>query len=112
METLIERQAEALRLVEQIIELQPDDSTLAYALKMRERLKLPMRTVLAKLWPELGPVQKAQKLGVARQTFYGWEQGWFRPDKKFSKKIAALTGFKADEISGRLCPPRRLVLPK
>jgi hypothetical protein len=106
MEDLVGRQEKALALVEKIIALEPDESTLAYALKMRERLKLPMAVVLAKLWPELGTMEKVRKLGIARQTYYGWERGWFRPDVKFSRKLAALTGFDADEIRGHL-PPRR-----
>jgi transcriptional regulator with XRE-family HTH domain len=109
MEELIERQKAALKFVENIIELEPDQGTLAYALKMRERLKLPMSVVLdrlEKVWPDMSTSDRATKLGVSRQTYYGWSQGMFRPDIKLSKKLAHLTGFDAEEIRGQL-PPRR-----
>ena len=109
MEELIERQKAALKFVESIIEIGPDQGTLSYALKMRERLRLPMSVVLSELdkkWPGLSTSDRAAKLGVSRQTYYGWQQGMFRPDLKLSKKLASLTGFDAEEIRGRL-PPRR-----
>lgn len=109
MEELIERQKAALKFVESIIDLGPDQGTLAYALKMRERLRTPMSVVLAALdkkWPNMSTSDRAAKLGVSRQTYYGWQQGLFRPDMKLAKKLAALTEYDADEIRGKL-PPRR-----
>ena len=102
MENLTERQKEALRLIERVIELRPDVGTTKYALKMRERLKLPMSVVLAKLYPDLTVNERAEKLGVTRQAYYGWLNGVSRPNVKISKKIAAATGFDAAAIRGKL----------
>jgi len=107
MDALITRQAKALKLIEQIVDLEPDQGTLAYALKMRERLKLPMSIVLDKLWPDMNVTDKVDKLGVTRQTYYGWTNGLFRPDAKMAKKLAALTGFDVDEIRGQRALRRR-----
>jgi DNA-binding XRE family transcriptional regulator len=109
MENLAERQKEALRLVERLIELEPDVGTLQYACKMRERLKLPMSVVLDKLqqlYPELTVMDTAAKLGVSRQAYYGWVNGLARPNAKIAKKLAAMTGFDAADIKGKLPPWR------
>jgi hypothetical protein len=103
METgLIERQRQALELVEQLIELKPDDGTMSYALKMRERLKLPMTVVLEKLWPELSLIDRCRRLGITKQTYFGWLNGVYRPDDKRSKRLAKETGFSAEDIRGKL----------
>jgi transcriptional regulator with XRE-family HTH domain len=104
METteLIDRQKQALALVEQLIELNPDGSTLAYALKMRERLKLPMSVVLSKLWPEIPLIERCRKLGISKQTYFGWLNGLYRPDNRRAKKLAKETGFSAEDIRGKL----------
>lgn len=99
--TLIERQKQALSLVQRIVDLEPDQGTLGYALKMRERLRMPMSVVLEKLWPELPVTEKVQKLGITRQAYYGWLNGQFRPDKKMSRVLAKHTGFSAEEIRGK-----------
>ena len=106
MENLIDRQRRALKLVDGIIAAEPDGGTMAYALKMREHLKLPMSVVLEKVWPELPVVERCRRLGITRQAYYGWMNGLYRPDAKLSKILAKLTGFEADEIRGRL-PARR-----
>jgi DNA-binding XRE family transcriptional regulator len=109
MENLAERQKEALKLVERLIELEPDVGTLQYACKMRERLKLPMSVVLDKLgqvYPELTVIERAEKLGVTRQAYYGYINGLSRPNARVAKKLAALTGFDANDIKGRLPPWR------
>ena len=99
--TQIERQKMALRLVEQIVELEPDLGTTAHAMKMRERLKLPMSVVLEKVWPELSVFERVNKLGISKQAWYGWLNGLYRPNGKLSKRLANLTGFDADEIQGK-----------
>jgi hypothetical protein len=101
MENLSERQKEALKLVEAIIKVEPDHGTMAYALKMRERLKLPMSVVLAKLWPELTVQQKVEKLDVTRQAYYLWINGLSRPTDKLAKRIAAQTGFDWKDIRAK-----------
>jgi transcriptional regulator with XRE-family HTH domain len=102
MENLVERQKEALKLIERLIELEPDTSTLQYAHKMRERLKLPMSVVLDKVYPDLPVAEKAKRLGVTRQAYYGWLNGMARPSVKISKKLATLTGYSAADIRGQL----------
>jgi hypothetical protein len=99
---LISRQRQALALVERLIELKPDESTLAYALKMRERLKLPMSVVLSKLWPELTLIDRCRRLGISKQTYFGWMNGLYRPDTRRAKKLAKETGFSAEDIRGKL----------
>ena len=106
MDATVEKQKAALKLVERIVELDADDGTTAYALKMREHLKLPMSIVLEKLWPTIPVVEKCRRLGITRQAYYGWINGLYRPDTKLSKTLAKLTGFDEDEIRGRL-PARR-----
>ena len=106
MEEHIERQKQALKLVERLIELDSDETTTAYARKMRERLQLPMPTVLDKLWPDASISEKVRRLGITRQAFYGWKDGAYRPGPKMAKRLAALTGFEAKDIMGRY-PPRR-----
>ena len=109
MENLIERQKKALKLVENLVEIAPDQGTLSYALKMRERLKLPMSVVLDKLdeiYPGSSITWRSERLGITRQTYYGWASGIFRPDAKQAKKLAAITGYDVNEIRGQR-PPRR-----
>ena len=96
-----ERQQQVLALVEQIIALAPDDRTLAYAMKMRDRLKLPMALVLEKLWPDLIVMDKVRKLGITKQSYYGWLNELYRPDEKMAKRLAKETGFSVEEIRGR-----------
>lgn len=102
----IERQKLALKLVEQIVELDPDTTTTAYARKMAERLRLPMTVVLEKLWPGETVVTKAERLGITRQAFFGWQAGRYRPDTKLSKVLAKHTGYPWEDIRGKL-PPQR-----
>ena len=99
---MIERQREALGLVERIIELRPDGGILAYALKMRERLKLPMSVVLGRLWPDLSVIARCRRLGITKQTYFGWLNGMYRPGAKMAKRLAKETGFSADDIRGKV----------
>jgi transcriptional regulator with XRE-family HTH domain len=100
MDTLIERQQAALKLVEQIIELQPDQGTLFHANRMKDRLSLPMSVVMHNLWPQLSVSAKARRLGITRQTYYGWINGIFRPDEEMAKKLAFITGYDEAAIRG------------
>jgi transcriptional regulator with XRE-family HTH domain len=94
------RHRRALELIDELVFLDPDPGTTAYALKLRERLKLPMPLVLEKLWPDASISEKVRRLGVTRQTYYGWLNGLFRPEGELAKKIAKLTGFDEEEIRG------------
>lgn len=102
MTSQIERQRLALELIERIVELEPDQGTTAHALKMRDRLKLPMSIVLEKLWPDLTVMDKVRRLKITRQAYYGWINGLYRPDDKLSRELAKHTGFDADDIRGKL----------
>jgi hypothetical protein len=106
MDTLTDRQKKALALVEKIVELDPDTTTTAYALKMEARLRLPMTAVLEKLWPEETVTYKVRRLGITRQAYYGWLAGEYRPDDKLAKELAKHTGFDWEHIRGKL-PPQR-----
>ena len=105
MDSSVERQKQALKLVERLIELDSDEATTAYALKMRERLQLPMAGVLEQLWPDLPVAEKCRRLGITRQAYYGWKAGSYRPDLKIAKKLAVATGLDVDDIRGKV--PRR-----
>lgn len=106
MENMIERQKQALILAERIIELDPDQGSVAYAMKLREHLKLPMSVVLEKLWPTLSITEKVRRLGVTRQAYYGWLSGIYRPEGKLAHRIADVTGYDVEDVRGRL-PARR-----
>jgi hypothetical protein len=101
-----ERQRLALKLVERIVELDPDTTTTAYARKMAERLRLPMAVVLDKLWPGETVTYKVKRLGITRQAYYAWLAGLYRPDDKLSKELAKHTGYLWEDIRGKL-PPQR-----
>jgi hypothetical protein len=103
---ILERQKLALKLVEKIVELDPDTTTTAYARKMAERLRLPMSVVLEKLWPGETVTYKVKRLGITRQAYYGWLAGLYRPDDKLAKELGKHTGYDAEEIRGKL-PPQR-----
>lgn len=106
MENLSDRQKKALALVEKIVELDPDTTTTAYALKMEARLRLPMSVVLERLWPDEIVANKVRRLGITRQAYYGWLSGHYRPDDKLAKELAKHTGFDWEDIRGKL-PPQR-----
>lgn len=102
---LINRQREALKLVNEIIALEPDKGTVDRALIMREKLKLPMSVVLEKL--DLAPMEVTKKLGVHRNVYHNWMNGLYRPDEKMAKKLARLTGFDWEDIRGQRFLRRR-----
>jgi len=97
----VRRQQRALELIDELVTLDADPGTTAYALKLRERLKLPMTLVLDRLWPAESISEKVRRLGVTRQTYYGWLNGLFRPEGELAKRIAKLTGFDEDEVRGQ-----------
>ena len=99
---IIDRQKKALELVERIINIPPDDGTLAHALRMRERLRLPISVVLAKLWPELSLIDRCRRLGITKQTYFGWQNGLYRPTGKLAKRLAKETGFSVEDIRGKV----------
>ena len=61
----------------------------------------PMAQVLARMPGATMPL-KAQKLGVTKQTVYGWLGERCRPNAVQAKKLAKLTGLDATGIAGWL----------
>jgi hypothetical protein len=59
----------------------------------------PMSVILAKV-PGQSAVQKAQRLGVSRATYYYWLAGATRPNDIQARKIKRLTGFDYEVIRG------------
>ena len=92
----------ALKLAERLLEITPDtdEGLLRRVTQIRDRLATPMSIVLAKV-PGDTVVDKCRKLGITRQNYYCWLKGEYRPNMKQSKRLAALTGFDADDIRGR-----------
>jgi transcriptional regulator with XRE-family HTH domain len=92
---------EALALTERLIKLTKGDSiATAEALALRDQIRMPLSKVL-QLVPGHNVSEKCRKLGISRQTYYGWMNGRSRPNHKFANRLAKLTGLRAAEIRGR-----------
>ena len=102
-----EHRAEALKLIKQLIKLNPEGGVMAVAAQMHGMITLPMATVLDKV-PGMSVVEQARLVGVSRQAWYAWKRGESRPNPQQAKRLEELTGFPADAIRGRagLPPPR------
>jgi hypothetical protein len=59
----------------------------------------PMSVILEKV-PGQSVTQKAQRLGVSRQTFYYWLAGVTRPNDIQARKIKRITGYEYETIRG------------
>jgi len=62
-----------------------------------------MRSILDTIrWPEgVSTVgQKADYIGITRQTWYDWMKGKFRPNIQQAKKLSELTGLTVKQIRG------------
>jgi len=70
------------------------------AIELRNRLLLPMDQILAKVKGE-SVKAKAARIGVSRQTFYGWKNNENRPTPKQARKLAMVTRISAEKIMGR-----------
>lgn len=90
-----------MKLLDELVRLDLDRGTTAYALKIRERIKLPMQVVLDNAWPGDSIADKVRRLGITRQTYYGWVEGMFRPDATMARKLARATGFDEVAIRGQ-----------
>lgn len=92
----------ALKLAERLLEITPEDDEglLLRARQLRDRLKTPMEAVLAKV-PGESVTEKCKRIGITRQNYYAWLKGEYRPNPRQSRKLAAITGFKAEDIRGR-----------
>lgn len=93
----------ALKLAERLLELTPDseEGLIRRAMQIRDRLKTPMSMVLEKVMPGEPVVAKCAAIGVTRQAYYAWWKGEYRPNLKQAKRLAQLSGFKAEDIRGR-----------
>lgn len=94
----------ALKIIEQLIKIAPNQSVARFATRMRNRLAkrrnaIPMSEVIEKI-PGATIMAKARSLGVTRQAFYYWLNGDTRPDEKQAKAIHKLTGLSVAQIRG------------
>jgi hypothetical protein len=79
----------------------PDPYTRAVAQQLRHAMGLmPMSQVLA-LVPGSTIIMKALSVGVSRNTWYGWNRGEIRPNKRQAQRLEQLTGIKAERFQGR-----------
>lgn len=90
-----------LALAERILKLaEGDDRAERRARRLLAHLQaLPMATILAKV-PGATVAEKAEKVGVSRQTYYYWLGGQTRPNEIQAKKISRITGYTRDVIRG------------
>jgi transcriptional regulator with XRE-family HTH domain len=94
------KREDPLKLVERLIELVPDDEDLAKrARHLGALIRWPMRSVLDKV-PGSTVKERAGKLGISRQAYYGWINGTYRPNAKQAKRLEQLTGIAASDIRG------------
>lgn len=61
---------------------------------------MPMRVVLGEIAGKNIAV-KAKLVGVSRNTWYAWQRGEIRPNKKQADRISELIGVPADKFRGR-----------
>lgn len=93
----------ALRLIEKVLqmtELAGDRTLHRRAAQIRNRLKLPMSVVLAKVEGD-SVREKCKRLGITRQAYEQWLHGVSRPSLKHARRLAQLTGYDALDIRGR-----------
>jgi hypothetical protein len=96
----------AIRLINQLLKMDIDDEGFGpIMLQARARLALPMSVVLDKV-PGDSVVEKCDRIGISRQAYYVYLRGGSRPNKQQAKKLARLTGLKAEAIraGGHLAP--------
>jgi transcriptional regulator with XRE-family HTH domain len=92
---------QALKLIEQLVRISPNPGTAMAAMQMRERLLLPMSVILARV-PGDSITERAAKCNVSRQAYYAWLRGMARPSEKQAKRLARLTGYRPEDIVGRM----------
>jgi hypothetical protein len=91
---------ELLRMISDLEKHSPYPGSATWAQRMRRKIKaVPMATILDEV-PGDSAIEKAKKIGVSRQTYYYWLNGVTRPNKKWAKKLANLTGYDAGAIRG------------
>jgi hypothetical protein len=102
------QQDQAVKLIDKLMKISPDQGALLRAMQIRERLMLPMKTVLERV-PGETIVDKAAACGVSRQNFYNWLRGISRPNPKQAKLLSDMTGYKTDDIRGKTKLSRQTV---
>jgi hypothetical protein len=58
-------------------------------------------SAVLKLVPGSTIIMKALAVGVSRNTWYGWNRGEIRPNKRQAQRLEQLTGIKAERFQGR-----------
>ena len=81
------------------VKMDPYTKTAARQLRHAMTL-LPMARVLA-LVPGDTATAKAERVGVSRNTWYGWNRGVNRPTKVQARRLQHLTGIRAERFQGR-----------
>jgi transcriptional regulator with XRE-family HTH domain len=100
-------QPKMLQMIDHLIRENRGDPGIVHALnQVRDRIKLPMSHILAKV-PGVSISDRAAKIGISRQAYYQWLNGYSRPNPEQAERLAKLTGFSVKAIRGttRLAPP-------
>jgi len=92
--------SQAIKLIDRLMKISPDQGALLRAMQIRERFMLPMADVLNRI-PGKTITQKAAACGVSRQAFYAWQRGVSRPNTKQAERLSELTGYDTEDIKGR-----------
>ena len=99
----------AQKLLTELASEMDNEENLAFKiLQMKQHLRLvPMSRVLEAV-PGGSAAGKCRTIGISRQTYYYWLRGVCRPNRKQARRLAELTRFGIEEISGKLraTPPR------
>jgi hypothetical protein len=78
-----------------------DPTALRSALRLHTRLqRIPMKEILARV-PGEQVQDKVKAIGVARQSYYRWLEGVWRPGEEQARRIAKLTGYTVEQITGK-----------
>ena len=65
--------------------------------ELREIDLVPMSYIMSKV-PGETIIEKMEKVGVSRQTYYFWMQGRSRPSLRQAERLAELTGIPVGDI--------------
>jgi hypothetical protein len=84
-----------------IAQLSLDPYTQVAAQQLRHAMTLEPMSKVLDLVPGSSITMKAMMVGVSRNTWYGWNRGEIRPNKRQAKRLEQLTGVKAERFQGR-----------
>ena len=92
---------QATKQIEKLADLLPDQYSITKLMQVQVAMALmPMRLVLDKVEGE-SVVDRAKRVGVSRNTWYGWYRGEIRPNKRQAARLEQLTGISAMKFQGR-----------